>query len=140
MPYFHHTLIGLRHICDANCKVIFTKNNVIIYDQSKSLILTGWQEKNGARLWRIALTPTPEEIHIMPGNADQTNLKAYSAYDLPRLEALVRYFHAAARFSVRATWLKAINMGNYRTWPGLNLDNAMAYCPFADEKNKGHIV
>ena len=76
----------------------------------------------------------------MPGNADQTNLKAYSAYDLPSLEALVRYFHAAARFSVRATWLKAINMGNYRTWPGLNLDNAMAYCPLADEKNKGHIV
>ena len=76
MPYFHNTLIGLRPICDADYKVIFTKNNVIIYDQSESLILTGWREKNGARLWCIAITTTPEELPVIPDNADQTNLRA----------------------------------------------------------------
>ena len=72
-------------------------------------------------------------------NADQTNLKTYSAYDLPSMEALVRYLHAAAGFPVSTTWLKAIKVGNYRTWSGLTLANSTAYCPSADETIKGHI-
>ena len=112
VPSLHHTFIGLGPICDANCKVIFTKNNVIIYDQGGLLILTGWMEKNGDRLWRIALTPMPEELPTMPNIADHTNIRAYSAYDLPSVEALVWYFHAAARFPVRTTWLNAIKVGN----------------------------
>ena len=76
----------------------------------------------------------------MPDNADQTNLRAYSAYDLPSVEALVQYFHAAAGFPVKTMWLKAIKVGNYLTCPGLTLDNATVYCPLADEKIKGRIV
>ena len=88
----------------------------------------GWRERNGARLWRISLTPTPDELSTVPNSTDHTNLKAYSAYDLPSVEALVRYFHAASGFPVRTTWLKAINVGNYRTWLGLTLANATSYC------------
>ena len=76
----------------------------------------------------------------MQENADQTNLRAYRAYDPPSVEALVRYFHAAAGFPVRATRFKAIKVGNYRTWPGLTLANATAYFPSVDETIKGHIV
>ena len=76
----------------------------------------------------------------MPDNSDQTNIKAYSAYDIPSVESLVQYFHAEAGFPVRATWLKSIKVGNYRTWPGLTLDNDTAYFPSADETIKVHIV
>ena len=76
----------------------------------------------------------------MPNNSDQTNLRAYSAYDLPSMESLVRYFHAAAGFPVRTTWLQAIKVGNYRTYPGLTLANATSYCPSADETIKWHMV
>ena len=34
--------------------------------------------------------------------------EANNAYDLPSLEALARYMHAAAGFPVRSTWLRAI--------------------------------
>ena len=132
MPSFHYTLIGLGPICDAYCKVTFTKNNVILYDQGGSPILTGWRERNGSRLWSKALTTTPEELHTIPNSVDYTNLKAYRAYDLPSVETLVRYFHAADGFPVSTTWLKAIKVGNYRTWPGLTLANATSYCPSAD--------
>ena len=76
----------------------------------------------------------------MPKNADQTNIRAYSAYDLPSVEALIRYFHAAARFPVSTTWLKAIKVGNYRTRIGITLANTTAYCPSVDETIKRHIV
>ena len=140
MTSFHHTFIGLAPICDVECKVNFTKHNVIIYEQEGSPILTGWRERNGVRLWRIALTPTPEELPDMPNSADHTNLKAYRAYDLPSVESLVRYLHTAVGFPVRTTLLKSIKMDNYRTWPGLTLANATAYFPSADETIKGHIV
>ena len=68
----------------------------------------------------------------MPDNADKTNLKSYSAYDLPSVEDLVQYFHATDGFQVRATWLKVIKVRNYRTCPGLTLDNATTYCLSTD--------
>ena len=74
MPSFRHTLIGLGPICDANFKVTFTKKNVIIYNQGGSPIITVWRERNGDGLWRIALTPTREELPTIPNSAYHTNI------------------------------------------------------------------
>ena len=76
----------------------------------------------------------------MPHDANRTTLKAYSAYDLPSVRTLIRYFHAAAGYLVRSTWLKAIGSGNYSTWPGLTLANATKYCPSATDTILGHLV
>ena len=76
----------------------------------------------------------------MPYGADKMKLKAYSAYDLPSVKSLIRYFHAAAGYPVRSTWLKAIGSGNYSTWPGLTLANATKYCPTATATLMGHLV
>ena len=76
----------------------------------------------------------------MPYNADKTTLNAYSAYDLPSVKALIRYFHAAAGYPVRSTWLKAIGSVNYSTWPGLTLANATKYFPTSTATLMGHLV
>ena len=47
---------------------------------------------------------------------------------------------AAAGFPVRSTWLKAINNGNFNSWPGLTYNNAAKYCPQSIETMKGHMV
>ena len=60
--------------------------------------------------------------------------EANNVYDLPSVEALVRYMHAAAGFLVRSTWLKAIKNGNFNSWPGLTYNNAAKYCPQSMEK------
>ena len=140
MPLFKNILISLGPMCDADCKVVFTKGKFIIYNPKNSPILTGWRDTEGARLWRIALTPTLEELPVIAENDDQTTLKAYSTYDLPSGEARVCYFHVADGFPDRATWLNAIKAGNYRTWPGITLANATAYCPYVDNYIKGHMV
>ena len=72
--------------------------------------------------------------------AYHTTLRAYSAYDLPSVESLVRYFHAAARFPIIYTWLNAIKEGNYRTWTGLTQNNVTSYCSPEDDTIKGHMV
>ena len=68
------------------------------------------------------------EDDIRPFTSTRTvtkaSLVAFIAYDPPSVDALVWYFHAAAGFPLCDTWLKAINVGNYKTWPGLTLQNA----------------
>ena len=48
----------------------------------------------------------------MPHTVNMTTLEVYSAYDLPSVAALIRYFHAAEEYPVRSTWLTAISNGN----------------------------
>ena len=140
MPSFKHTLLGLGPICDSDCKEVFTKGELIIYDTAGATIISGWRKRDGARLWYILLKPEPGEIPNLSQDAPATPSQACSAYDIPSAEALVCYFHAATGFAARDKWLKAIKDGNCITCPGLNLDNYMAYCPSSDVTLKGHMV
>jgi hypothetical protein len=133
MPSFKHTLLGIGKICDADCKVVFTKEAVVVYNAQQQPILSGWRETSGPKLWRIALNPDKENLPSIPKTATRSTLQAFSAYDLPSVEALVKYFHAAAGFPVKDTWLKAIKNNNHASSPGLTYENARKYCPSADE-------
>ena len=88
----------------------------------------------------MALQPGEANLPKMPHTAHRTTLKSYSAYDLPIVEALIHYFHAAAGYPVRSTWLKAISAGNYSSFSGLTLANAANYFPSATATIMGHLV
>ena len=103
-------------------------------------MLTGWREQSVQRIWRIALQPGKSNLPKITHNANRTVLKAYSAYDLPSIEAPIRYFHAAEGYPVRSTRLKAISAGKYSSWPGLTLTKATKYCPSATATITGHLV
>ena len=92
------------------------------------------------KLWRFALRPNGELLLHQTKEIKQTTLSAYSVYDLPSVEALVRHMHAASGFPVKSTWLRAIKRGNFETWPGLTYSNAAKYCPQVVETMKGHII
>ena len=89
-------------MCGANCTVTFLKRAVNIYSPNGTPLITGWREPDGPRLWRMYLLPKPEDapqLSLDPVTRN-TSLQYFSAYDLPSVEALVRYFHAAAGFPV----------------------------------------
>jgi hypothetical protein len=141
MPEFQETLLGIGPICDAGCTVLFSDTDVIIHDKKGNPILSGWREPEGAKLWYFNLLPEEEELPpptLEPRN--QATLAAFSAYDLPSVQALVQYFHAAAGFPVKDTWLRAIKNCNFESWPGLTYNNAARYCPNTDETLKGHMT
>ena len=85
--------------------------------------MKGWRETAGAKLWHISLRPDlrPDLAKCLPSNEDtkadskekQATLEAFSAYDLPSVEDLVIYFHAAVGYPVRDTCLKATKAGRY---------------------------
>ena len=103
-------------------------------------MLTGSCEAIGSRLWRIALQPGESNLPSMHNDTHLDTLAAYSAYDLPIVADLIRYFHAASGYPVRSTWLKSIGDGYYSSWPGLTLANATKCCPDVDATIMGHLV
>eukprot|EP00804_Cyclotella_cryptica_P025029 CCRYP_015949-RA/>CCRYP_015949-RA protein AED:0.34 eAED:0.26 QI:0/0/0/0.75/1/1/4/0/538 len=121
--------------------VLFDTHSVTVFNkQDDSILLQGWREATGAKLWRFSLLP---EDHPQPPNLPAalaaTPHLALNAGDLPSVGALVHYLHAAAGFPVKATWLAAIKAGNYSSWPGLTYANAAKYCPASTETVKGHL-
>ena len=71
---------------------------------------------------------------------EEATLEAYSSYDLSSVEALVKYFHTAAGYPVRSTWLTAIKAGYFKTCTGLTYKNACWYFTSTDETLKGNMI
>ena len=110
MSVFQENLIDIGPIFDADYSVTFTKYTVIICSPKGHTVLTGGREAEGPLLWRMSLMPNADrvpDIDTAP-DAQHSTLEAFSAYDLPSVEGLVQYSHAAAGFPVRDTWLKSI--------------------------------
>jgi hypothetical protein len=110
MSSFSHNLLGIGNLCNKDCKVVFTKRMVTIYNKGGKSLLTGWQESGGAKLWRTLLKPNLVSLPPLPDDPgydpqEEGMLNAFGAYDLPSVEVLVIYFYAAAGYPVRSTWL-----------------------------------
>eukprot|EP00804_Cyclotella_cryptica_P016130 CCRYP_004246-RA/>CCRYP_004246-RA protein AED:0.35 eAED:0.35 QI:0/0/0/0.75/1/1/4/0/1339 len=141
MPSFKHTLFGVGPLCDNGCKVLFDSASATIYDKrDDTILLQGWREPTGAKLWRFSLLPDTIPSHHVPHPTSSNTPSALNATNLPSVCALVHYLHAAAGFPVKSTWLAAIKAGNYASWPGLTYANASRHCPDSSETIKGHLT
>ena len=140
MPTFKHNLLGIGRLCDHECTFLFDSDAVTVYAKNnKTILLKGWIDTTGAKLWRFSLRP--EENHVSSIQTKSPTIPtALNTHDLPSVGALVRYLHAAAGFPVKSTWLAAIKAGNFSTWPGLTYANASRYCPNCEETSKGHLT
>jgi hypothetical protein len=59
-------------------------------------------------------------------------------YELKKQPELVQYYHAAAGFPTKPTWLKAIKNMQFASWPGLTADAVNRHYPDSKETPKGH--
>jgi hypothetical protein len=62
----------------------------------------------------------------------------HNVYELKTQPELVRYYHAAAGFPTKPTWIKAIKNNQYALWPGLTADVVARHYPDSKETPKGH--
>jgi hypothetical protein len=59
-------------------------------------------------------------------------------YELKTQPKLVRYYHAAAGFPTKPSWLKAIKNKQYPSWPGLTWEATNKHFPESEETSKSH--
>ena len=62
----------------------------------------------------------------------------FNVFELKKQPEIVRYYHAAAGFPSKPTWIKAINNKQYASWPGLTSEIVQKYYPESEETLKGH--
>ena len=100
-------------------------SSVTVFGPQDKATLTGWRECTSPKLWRLSLwTQHPPGT---PNGANTASLKAFSAYNIPSIEALIRYLHSRPGLPVCSTWLAAIKSGNYSSWTGINHQNSSKY-------------
>ena len=51
------------------------------------------------------------------------------AYDLPSTKNLIEYLHCTCGSPKKSTFLQAVKAGNYKSFPGLSVENVARYCP-----------
>ena len=90
MPSFVNNLLSMGVFCDADCSVTFTKHTATVTNKAGAVILTGFRETTGAKMWRFNLQPpghqfqnpqlacnaTPPQVqqaHIIPDDDENTS-------------------------------------------------------------------
>ena len=118
--------MGIGHLCDHECRVMFDKTSVTVYSPDDAVILRGWRELAGAKLWRFSLRP--QDHPSIP-----TDLKSgpvvLNYHNLLSIGSLVHYLYKAMGFPVKSICLTAIKVGNFTSYPSLTYANASKYCP-----------
>jgi hypothetical protein len=124
------SLLSVSKFVDANYIAIFDKDEVQIFDAnntkikvSRAAILRGWRCPN-TKLWRVPLVK-----HVANTNTDTIlcdrppseflperpppNEAVANVYELKTQPELIRYYHAAAGFPTKPTWIAAIKNRHY---------------------------
>ena len=142
-----HNLMSINRFAEADYFSIFDKDEVNIYDArnmtitvSRGAILKGWRDKKSGQ-WRIPLVPNPKDLEqdtvavdrppdqLLQGSQSPPTDAILNVYDLKTKPELVRYYHAAAGFPTKPTWLAAIKNKHYASWVGLDATTAAKYYP-----------
>ena len=79
---------------------------------------------------------SPQEVlkDLPPPWKDVVN----NVYELKTKPELIRYYHAAAGFPTKPSWLAAIRNGHYSSWDGLDATSAAKHFPESVETWRGH--
>ena len=75
-------------MCDANCIVVFKKEDVTVISPKGEPIIQGWREDKLPRLYRFALIPDEKQKRLYT-TTSQKKPEANNFYDLSSVEALV---------------------------------------------------
>jgi hypothetical protein len=104
----HNSLFSVGQLCDNECSVTFTQDQVTISRKGKN-VMYGSRDPT-SRLWRVNLKQKIEPETVQCNHAHDNNNQ----------KDLINYLHAVCFSPVKSTWIKAINNGNFSSWPGLN--------------------
>jgi hypothetical protein len=95
----HNSLISVGQLCDNECSVTFTQDQVTVSRNGKDGMYRSRDPKS--RLWRVNLKQKMNTKIAQCNHAHGNNNQ----------KDLINYLHAACFSPVKSTWIKAIKMG-----------------------------
>jgi hypothetical protein len=104
----HNSPISVGQLCDSECSVTFTHDQVTVSRNGKEVMYGSRDLKS--RLWRVNLKQKMKPESAQCNHAHANNNQ----------KDLINYLHAAWFSPVKSTWIKAIKNGKFSSLPGLN--------------------
>jgi hypothetical protein len=144
IPNLHSTLISVPKMAGADYIAVFDKKEARIYDATTTIISASEDpilvipHCQNTGLWKLVLDyevlgrKYPDQF--IPG----VN-KANAIFDLPNTCQSLLYHHALEGFPPTETFVAAVRVGNYATWPGLTITLILKHFPNLDKMQKGHM-
>jgi hypothetical protein len=131
-PDLHqHSLLSIGKFCDQGYEAVFTNTNVTIQKPGHQSI--HGQRHPATGLWTVPLPTDTNDNQKIP--SEQIN----SVYATTNLRDLVQYLHQCCYSPTPSAWIKAIQLGNFATWPGLTADLVRKHLPKSAATVKGHL-
>ena len=122
-------LAGVPKLADSGYTTVFrpgsggvtvNEKDTISFKLCKEPVLKGCRNRSG--LWVVKHQDNKQV-------SEAKSETASNIYTLPLMATTVRYLHAAAGLPKKYTWMKAIEMNNYATWPGVNVKKVRKHYP-----------
>jgi hypothetical protein len=144
VPGLHSTLISIPKLADANYATVFKKEKATIYDATTTSIsatLPPVLEAHQCKLtglWKLNLEPDEDET-TKANDTHQPKETLNVIFDLPSTRQSLLWYHAAAGFPTKETFIDAVRAGNYASWPGLTTNMINRHFPDSTETAKEHL-
>ena len=141
VPGLHSTLVSVPKLVGAGYTTVFSKAGAAIYDDYTTTISASNPPVLNAKrcdhtwLWKLPLDDKTKETSGTP----PTNKAINVIFDLLSARQTFLWYHAAAGFPIKESFIKAVRNGNYATWPKLTVTLINKYMPDSDKTAKGHL-
>jgi hypothetical protein len=107
-------------MCGTGYRVLFDKDKAMITDGDVTVngpVVTDGQRDRTTGLWTIQLD---NEIQQLRSEYERRRDEiTNNVYEISKLYDNIQYLHAAAGSPIPSTFIKAIEAGNFTTWPTL---------------------
>ena len=136
-----NSLLSMGKLAENEYIPILDNNEINIYDSrntqitvSRGAVLTGyWVPSEG--LWRIPLIKGKKIVNknmetiatdkcpmtLLQNTSQPPTNHILNAYEIKKQPELIAYYHAAAGFPTKPTWIAAIKNGHYKSWKRLTV-------------------
>ncbi len=142
IPGLHAPLISVPKLADTGYITVFEKNIANVYNKSTTTVTASKRPVLQAPrcqtsgLWTMGIDPSKRTGET---EADATPESINALFDLPSTKQTALWYHAAAEWPEKETFLAAIRKGNYAMWPGLTVKMMSRHYPESIETKKGHM-
>jgi hypothetical protein len=130
VPGLHSTLVSVPKLADAGYTTVFSKERAVIYDDYTTTITADKPpilEANRCDLTGLLKLPLLAEETA--ANKEPPHHEAINViFDLPSAHQNFPWYHTAAGFPVKETFIGAICNGNYAMWPSSPFSSSTNTC------------
>jgi hypothetical protein len=141
VPGLHSTLASIPKLADTGYTTVFSKEGAAIYNDHTTTITADKPPVLEANrcdltgLWKLPLHTEETVTSKDPPQNEAINV----IFNLPSAHQNFLWYHAAAGFPPKETFIRDVHNGNYATWPKLTVQLIHKYMPDSDDTAKGHL-